>query len=272
MREIAPDAHPPARRRRADEVPTRRARLRHLRAVHRPRRDDRPAARACRRCARLDPRARRRRGAAASRPPVRPRAARATRASPASASAHCAGRCARKPGQNVTQMHYARRGDGHAGDGVRRHAREPEAPGDRRARRSSIPGRPSAPPIPREITPEFVRDEVARGRAIIPANINHPELEPMVIGRNFLVKINANIGNSRRHLLDRGGGREAGLGDPLGRRHGDGPLDRQEHPRDARVDPAQLPGADRHGADLPGAREGRRQAPRSSPGSCSATP
>jgi phosphomethylpyrimidine synthase len=50
--------------------------------------------------------------------------------------------------------------------------------------------------IPREITPEFVRDEVARGRAIIPANINHPELEPMAIGRNFLVKINANIGNS----------------------------------------------------------------------------
>lgn len=50
--------------------------------------------------------------------------------------------------------------------------------------------------IPTEITPEFVRDEVARGRAIIPANINHPELEPMAIGRNFLVKINANIGNS----------------------------------------------------------------------------
>src|SRR5216684_3802133 len=50
--------------------------------------------------------------------------------------------------------------------------------------------------IPREITAEFVRDEVARGRAIIPANINHPESEPMIIGRNFLVKINANIGNS----------------------------------------------------------------------------
>jgi phosphomethylpyrimidine synthase len=50
--------------------------------------------------------------------------------------------------------------------------------------------------IPAEITPQFVRDEVARGRAIIPANINHPESEPMIIGRNFLVKINANIGNS----------------------------------------------------------------------------
>src|SRR5688572_7543213 len=50
--------------------------------------------------------------------------------------------------------------------------------------------------MPETITPEFIRDEVARGRAIIPANINHPELEPMIIGRNFLVKINANIGNS----------------------------------------------------------------------------
>jgi phosphomethylpyrimidine synthase len=58
------------------------------------------------------------------------------------------------------------------------------------------PGESFGASIPREITPEFVRSEVARGRAIIPANINHPELEPMIIGRNFLVKINANIGNS----------------------------------------------------------------------------
>src|SRR6185369_3407868 len=50
--------------------------------------------------------------------------------------------------------------------------------------------------IPRVITPEFVREEVAIGRAIIPSNINHPEVEPMIIGRNFLVKINSNIGNS----------------------------------------------------------------------------
>src|SRR3546814_3805625 len=50
--------------------------------------------------------------------------------------------------------------------------------------------------LPEFITPEFVRDEVAAGRAIIPSNINHPEAEPMIIGRNFLVKINANIGNS----------------------------------------------------------------------------
>jgi phosphomethylpyrimidine synthase len=58
------------------------------------------------------------------------------------------------------------------------------------------PGQSFGAAIPAEITPEFVRDEIARGRAIIPANINHPEVEPMIIGRNFLVKINANIGNS----------------------------------------------------------------------------
>src|SRR5213075_2953871 len=58
------------------------------------------------------------------------------------------------------------------------------------------PGQPFGAKIPKFITPEFVCSEVARGRAIIPANINHPELEPMIIGRNFLVKINANIGNS----------------------------------------------------------------------------
>ena len=66
-----------------------------------------------------------------------------------------------------------------------------------RARRTPSPtARASAPRSPTFVTPEFVRDEIARGRAIIPANINHPELEPMIIGRNFLVKINANIGNS----------------------------------------------------------------------------
>src|SRR5690606_20217011 len=58
------------------------------------------------------------------------------------------------------------------------------------------PGQDFGAAIQKWITPEFVRDEVARGRAIIPANINHPETEPMIIGRNFLVKINANIGNS----------------------------------------------------------------------------
>ncbi|MFC4666578.1 phosphomethylpyrimidine synthase ThiC [Falsiporphyromonas endometrii] len=60
----------------------------------------------------------------------------------------------------------------------------------------AMPGNPLGANIPRHITPEFVRDEIAAGRAVIPANINHPESEPMIIGRNFLVKINANIGNS----------------------------------------------------------------------------
>src|SRR5690606_23966807 len=70
--------------------------------------------------------------------------------------------------------------------------------GERLAARLSRqhPGESFRANIPAKITPEFVRDEIARGRAILPANINHPESEPMIIGRNFLVKINANIGNS----------------------------------------------------------------------------
>ena len=69
-------------------------------------------------------------------------------------------------------------------------------PSERNSLHHHHPGESFGASIPHEITPEFVRSEVARGRAIIPANINHPELEPMIIGRNFLVKINANIGNS----------------------------------------------------------------------------
>ena len=102
-----------------------------------------------------------------------------------------------KSGRNVTQMHYAKRGiitpemefvairENQTIDGIQN--------GDLRAHHE---GMAFGAKIPKKITPEFVRDEVARGRAIIPANINHPELEPMIIGRNFLVKINANIGNS----------------------------------------------------------------------------
>ncbi|MCE1204751.1 MAG: phosphomethylpyrimidine synthase ThiC [Holophagaceae bacterium] len=86
-----------------------------------------------------------------------------------------------KPGRNVSQMHYAKQG-----------IVTPEM--EFIAIRENL-GRDAAG-LKSRITPEFVRDEVARGRAIIPANINHPETEPMIIGRNFLVKINANIGNS----------------------------------------------------------------------------
>ncbi len=103
-------------------------------------------------------------------------------------------------GANVTQMHYARQGivtPEMEFIAIRENIRRGEqldAVASSRNRR--LAGNPFGARIPARITPEFVRDEVARGRAIIPANINHPELEPMIIGRNFLVKINANIGNS----------------------------------------------------------------------------
>jgi phosphomethylpyrimidine synthase len=98
-----------------------------------------------------------------------------------------------KPGANLSQMHYARRGiitpemeyvavrENIGREMVAAHIRD---------------GQDFGASIPDYVTPEFVRDEVARGRAIIPSNVNHPEAEPMAIGRNFLVKINANIGNS----------------------------------------------------------------------------
>ncbi len=101
-----------------------------------------------------------------------------------------------KGGARVTQMHYARRGEitpEMEYIAIRENMRLEEAA---QALREQHPGEDWGAAIPQRITPEFVRAEVARGRAIIPANINHPELEPMVIGRNFLVKINANIGNS----------------------------------------------------------------------------
>ncbi|QXL83732.1 phosphomethylpyrimidine synthase ThiC [Comamonas sp. NLF-1-9] len=104
-------------------------------------------------------------------------------------------------GAKVTQMHYARRGivtpemeyvalrESGKREWMRAYLSDA-------ARERRLAGEPLGASIPKIITPEFVRDEVARGRAIIPANINHPEVEPMAIGRNFLVKINANIGNS----------------------------------------------------------------------------
>ncbi|MDP2016644.1 phosphomethylpyrimidine synthase ThiC [Hydrogenophaga sp.] len=106
-----------------------------------------------------------------------------------------------RSGMNVTQMHYARRGivtPEMEFVAVRENGKREwmaEYLGDA-ARETRLRGNPMGAHIPAVITPEFVRDEVARGRAIIPANINHPEVEPMAIGRNFLVKVNANIGNS----------------------------------------------------------------------------
>jgi phosphomethylpyrimidine synthase len=103
-----------------------------------------------------------------------------------------------KAGANVSQMHYAKRGiitPEMEYIAIRENLKLQEA------RAAGLlaqqhPGQNFGASIPKEITPEFVRSEIARGRAIIPANINHVELEPMIIGRNFLVKINANIGNS----------------------------------------------------------------------------
>jgi phosphomethylpyrimidine synthase len=102
-----------------------------------------------------------------------------------------------KSGANVTQMHYARRGlvtPEMEFIAIRENQRM-EALRDTGLLKRH-PGEAYGARLPELITPEFVRDEVARGRAIIPSNINHPESEPMIIGRNFLVKINANIGNS----------------------------------------------------------------------------
>jgi len=98
-----------------------------------------------------------------------------------------------KPGMNVSQMHYARQGIITA---EMEYVAERENLGRARLAEYIRDGQDWGAAIPDYVTPEFVRDEIARGRAIIPNNINHPESEPMAIGRNFLVKINANIGNS----------------------------------------------------------------------------
>ncbi|MGH8091548.1 MAG: phosphomethylpyrimidine synthase ThiC, partial [Rudaea sp.] len=102
-----------------------------------------------------------------------------------------------KSGANVSQMHYARRGIVTPEMEFIAIRENQKIQAIREAHLlKQHPGQSFGAAIPQPITPEFVRDEVARGRAIIPNNINHPESEPMIIGRNFLVKINAKIGNS----------------------------------------------------------------------------
>ena len=103
-----------------------------------------------------------------------------------------------KPGQNVTQMHYAKKGiitPEMEFIAIRENQKRKQWIEDAE-RENRLKGNSFGANLQNEITPEFVREEVARGRAIIPANINHLESEPMIIGRNFLVKINSNIGNS----------------------------------------------------------------------------
>ncbi len=102
-----------------------------------------------------------------------------------------------KPGANVSQMHYARKGiitEEMEFVAIRENMKLQRAQSEGVLQQH--PGQSFGASIPNEITPEFVREEVARGRAVIPANINHVELEPCILGRNFLVKVNANIGNS----------------------------------------------------------------------------
>ena len=104
-----------------------------------------------------------------------------------------------KSGCNVSQMHYARKGivtPEMEYIAIRENIGREKALENGATGARTHAGNSFGAAIPKFVTPEFVRDEVARGRAIIPANINHPESEPMIIGRNFLVKINANIGNS----------------------------------------------------------------------------
>ncbi|HYH86999.1 MAG TPA: phosphomethylpyrimidine synthase ThiC, partial [Pyrinomonadaceae bacterium] len=112
-----------------------------------------------------------------------------------------------RAGACVTQMHYAKRGiitpemefvalRENMGREAALDAARVQSRDDRSSLLHEHRGESFGAAVPSYVTPEFVRDEVARGRAIIPANVNHPEAEPMAIGRNFLVKINANIGNS----------------------------------------------------------------------------
>ena len=101
-----------------------------------------------------------------------------------------------KAGANVTQMHYAKKGIVTPEMEFVAIRENQKLEGLSELLKAQHPGESFGAAIPKVITPEFVRDEIARGRAIIPANINHPEAEPMIIGRNFLVKINCNIGNS----------------------------------------------------------------------------
>ena len=145
-----------------------------------------------------------------------------------------------KPGANVTQMHYAKRGEITRRDGVRRTAGKRRAGVRPRRNRS----RASDPSVQRQSSRERADD-------------HRPQL-PREDQREHR--------QLRGELLDRRGGREDDLGDALGRRYRNGPLDREEHSRDARVDSAQLAGADRYRSDLSGARKGRRQGRRADVG------
>ena len=160
-----------------------------------------------------------------------------------------------KPGKTATQLAYAR-----PASSRRRWNSSPSArtSAARRRRRQARDGEDFGAPIPDFVTPEFVRDEIAARPRDHPGQHQPPEAgaddhRPQLPGQD-----------QRQHrqlrgaVVDGRGGRQDGLGDPLGRRHGDGPLHRPQHPQHPRLDHPQFPGADRHRADLPGAGEGRR--------------
>ena len=234
--------------------------LRHQRPLHRPGSAHRHHGRPARAAPRLDPRPRRRRGSRPARGPprgqrpARPRPQRRRRALPQRPQARAPRQARRqRHARCTTPAAASSRPRWNMSRSARTSAAKPRSnatPRRRGLRRRRSPT--SSPP-----SSSATRSPAAARSS--PANINHPETEPMAIGRNFLVKINANIGNSRGRLRRRRRGRQDGLGDPLGRRHGHGPVDRPQHPRHPRMDHPQLARADRHRPDLPGAREGRRR-------------
>ena len=176
-----------------------------------------------------------------------------------------------KPGENVTQLHYARKGiitPEMEYIAIRENMKLMEAKGNPELN-VQHPGMSFGANIPDEITSEFVRKEVAEGRAIIPANINHPEVEPMIIGRNFLVKINGNIGNSalgssiEEEVAKMTWGTRWGSDTIMDLSTG------KKYPRDKRMDCSQLSCPDWNCADLPGFGKGQRSCRRSYLGSVS---
>ena len=191
------------------------------------------------------------------------------RASPIRRSPACASTCIAPPRRAKSRRQ--RHADAlraprhrHAGDGVRRDPREPAARrrcsrACRKACAASIAGQSFGAAIPGD---DHARVRARRSRA---RPRDHPEQHQPSRKRADDHRPQLPREDQRQHrqlgrvVVDRRGSREDDVGDPLGRRHGDGSVDRQEHPRDARVDHPQLAGADRHRADLPGAREGRRQ-------------
>ena len=266
-----PDLHVPVRDVPLTNGETRLA-LRHLGPVHRPGGRHRRAPRPARRARRLDRRAQRHRSATSAASarcsttaPRTPTAMRSSSPSCAPAPPPCSAQPRRAlPGANVTPDALRAPRHRHARDGVRRAARERQARMDGR-----VPGRRRAREAPRRqpdgrADPEDHHARV-RARRSGARPRHHPGQHQPPRGRADGDRPQLQGQDQRqhrqlgRHLQHRGRGGKAGVGDPLGRRQRDGPLHRPQHPHHARLDRAQQPGAHRHGADLPGAGEGRRR-------------